>query len=130
MKISKEMILFIGVFLAVVLTGCLALPYFHFEDQRISFLTGCALGIINVAALYFSWKQILEKKNLVLSGGVIVFKYPLLGFIIYEVVHLKQISLGWFLTGMASVFPAAIISLLFWASRKPKIKKEISLRVD
>ncbi len=115
-------------FAIVLILSAVALYVLHLEAKAPSFFAGAGLAVLNVAALYFSWKKILEKKNLVLSVGVIVFKYPLLGFILYEVVHLKQISLGWFMVGMGSFLPAVLVSLFFWMM--PKKQKEISLKIE
>lgn len=115
-------------YLACLVMSFILLKINNLESVMISFFAGAGLAILNVAALYISWKKILEKKNLVLSVSVIVFKYPILGFLLYEVVHLKQISLGWFMVGMGTFLPAVLLSLIFWFS--PKKKKEVSLKID
>lgn len=119
---------FVFSYLVTAAISFAGLKIFHLEAVMISFFSGAALGVLNVAALYFTWKKILEKKNLVLSVSVIVFKYPLLGFILYAVVQLKQISLGWFMVGMGSFLPAVLFSLIFWFA--PKKQKEISLKIE
>jgi hypothetical protein len=119
------MIIFAVSFLITMLASYFALGYFNFHEFDISFYAGSALALFNVAVLYFSWKKILEKKNLVLSASVIVIKYPLLGFILYEVAHLKQISLGWFLVGMGTFIPAACLAGVWWSLTSPKIPEEI-----
>ncbi len=115
-------------YLACLVMSFILLKINNLESVMISFFAGAGLAILNVAALYISWKKILEKKNLVLSVSVIVLKYPILGFLLYEVVHLKQISLGWFMVGMGTFLPAVLLSLIFWFS--PKKKKEVSLKID
>ena len=121
---------FFIIFFGVLFLSFFLLKYFGLESALISFFSGAALGVINVAALYFTWKQILEKKNLVLSASVIVFKYPLLGFILYEVVHLKQISLMWFLIGMGTFIPAAVVTGIWLSITAPKISEaEVSLEI-
>ena len=113
-----------------LLVSYILLSHFNLHQYDLSFFAGSGLALINVAALYFSWNQILAKKNLVLSGGVIVIKYPLLGFILYEVVHLKQISLMWFLIGMGTFIPAAVVTGIWLSITAPKISEaEVSLEI-
>ena len=124
------MILFAVSFLITMLVSYFTLGYFDLHEADLSFFTGSILALFNVAVLYFSWKKILEKKNLVLSASVIVIKYPLLGFILYEAAHLKQISLGWFLVGMGTFIPAAFIAGIWWSITAPKLPpEEVDLKI-
>ena len=115
------MIVFASSFLLSMIASYFVLGHFQLHEFDLSFFSGAVLALMNVAALYFSWKKILQKKSLVLSASVIVIKYPLLGFILYEVVHLKQISLGWFLVGMGAFIPAAVVTAIWWSLTSPKI---------
>ncbi len=125
------MIVFGVSFFLSLLASYFILGHYQLHEYDLSFYSGAILALINVAALYFSWKKILEKKNLVLSGSVIVIKYPLLGFILYEVVHLKQISLGWFLIGMGTFIPAAVVTGIWWSITSPKMTdEELNLSVE
>ncbi len=109
----------------------IALKYLHYEQEMLSFFVGAILALLNVAVLYFSWKRMLLKKNLVLPASVIVFKYPILGFILYEVVHLKQIHLSWFLIGMGAFIPPAILTFAWWSLENRKgPASEISLKIE
>jgi hypothetical protein len=124
------MIIFAVSFLITMLVSYFTLGYFDLHEVDLSFFTGSVLALFNVAVLYFSWKKILEKKNLVLSASVIVIKYPLLGFILYEAAHLKQISLGWFLVGMGTFIPAAFIAGIWWSITSPKLPpEEVDLKI-
>ena len=114
------MIVFAASFLLSMIASYFVLGHFELHSFDLSFFAGAGLALINVAALYFSWKKILQKKSLVLSASVIVIKYPLLGFILYEVVHLKQLSLGWFLVGMGAFIPSAVLTAIWWSLTSPK----------
>jgi hypothetical protein len=74
----------------------------------ISISGGGALMLLNLFALVFSWPRILAKKSIALATGVIVFKFAILGWIIYEVVGGEALHIGWFAVGMATVVPAVV----------------------
>lgn len=75
----------------------------------ISFLVGYVILCLNLMALYFSWKGILEKKNLVLSAGVIVIKYTFLSLFLYQIVTTKLLDLKFFMLGLGMFLPASVI---------------------
>jgi hypothetical protein len=73
------------------------------ESAGVSFLMGALVSLINLAGLVFAWPLILAKKLVALSIGVIVFKFAILGWILYEVVHTSYVHTGWFAGGLAIV---------------------------
>ena len=56
------------------------------------------------------------KKNIALLVGVIVFKWPILIYVVFKLVGNNQASLGYFAAG----FSIWIISALVWAFSNPK----------
>jgi hypothetical protein len=77
-----------------------------------SFAAGGALSFLNLLLLAYAWPRLLQKKQVALSIGVIVFKFAILGWIIYEVVTRKLFQLGWFSAGLALVIASTVLSAL------------------
>jgi hypothetical protein len=96
------------IFLAaiVVIVACMA----RF-DQLVAFMVGATLITLNLGLLAFAWKNILAKKLVALSVGVIVIKYAILGIIVFFVVNYEGWSVGWFAAGMGTL----LISCVFHA---------------
>ena len=64
---------------------------------------------INVALMVFCWSLIFRKKFIALSIGVIVFKYAILGVMIYFAILKGWVSPLAFSLGIGMVVPAALI---------------------
>ena len=64
---------------------------------------------INVALMVFCWGLIFRKKFIALSVGVIVFKYAILGVMIYFAILKGWLSPLAFSLGIGTVVPAALI---------------------
>lgn len=80
-----------------------------------SFAAGASLAMLNLIALVFTWTHILKKKLVALSIGVIVFKFAILGWIIYRVVTGEIFQVGWFSAGLALVVLTALATALNFA---------------
>ncbi len=78
--------------------------------EALSFASGAGLSFLNLAALSVTWSLILAKKLIALALGVIVFKFAILGWILYEVVRSKYLLIGWFALGMGLVVVSALIA--------------------
>jgi hypothetical protein len=77
---------------------------------------GSILSLSNILVLFWGWKQILQKKRMDLSVGIIVCKYPTLGFIIYEIIHHNWVEPGWFVAGFSVILPVALATA-YWIKR-------------
>jgi len=97
MKILISVHLAFGVALTALFAGI------HGWNAAIGFATGASVSFLNVLILVSTWPRILAKKSVALSIGVIVFKFAILGWIIYEVVTEKPVHLGWFSAGLGLV---------------------------
>ncbi len=109
-------VFFLSYFIGAVV-GATALLIFNSQLAAVSFGAGCALMMLNVAALNFAWGRILSKKQVALPIGVIVIKYAILGFIIYYVAHQNLLLIPWFAAGFSLVLVSAVAST-FGASQR------------
>ncbi|MEK2643670.1 hypothetical protein [Bdellovibrio sp. BCCA] len=101
------------------LLGGLLLAYFYAPQQAFSFVAG-ALTILSsffLLGIGFGW--IFQKKLIALSIGIIVFKYAILGIIIFTLVKLSWFNPLWFALGVASFILSAIVYAL-----KEALKRE------
>jgi hypothetical protein len=76
---------------------------------------GVLLSLVNMGLLVFAWSRIFEKKQVALSIGVIVFKFAILGWIIYKVVSRQLFPLEGFAAGMGLVMISAVLTALRFA---------------
>lgn len=76
----------------------------------ISFAAGAAVTLFNFAVLVFGWPRILAKKQVAPATAAIVFKFAILGWILYLVAHSPAINLAWFAMGLATVIPSVIVT--------------------
>lgn len=103
--------------LAGIITGSL---YFAVgQSVAGAFAAGAGVSFLNLIFLALTWPRLLQKKQVALSTGVIVFKFAILGWIIYEVVARKLFHLGWFSAGLALVIVSTVVAALNEASDKP-----------
>lgn len=108
---------FLSYFLAAAI-GALALFIWHSSLAAISLVIGSLLMMLNVATLNFAWGRILTKKQVALPVGVIVIKYPILGFIIYHVATTNVLSVPWFAAGFTLLLLSAV-SVAIGSRQKP-----------
>lgn len=92
----------------VAVVGSLLVGYFCGAQQSYSFLIGAGLILLNFLLLGLAWKLIFAQKFVALSIGVIVFKYAILGIIIFKLVKNPWVSLLWFSMGVATFMIPAI----------------------
>lgn len=64
---------------------------------------------VNVGLMVLCWTLILRKKFIALSIGVIVFKYAILGMMVYYAIHKEWVTPLAFSLGIGMVVPAALI---------------------
>ena len=98
--------------MAFAIVGALLLFCFATPRETFSFIAGASIAGLNLVTLIYSWPRILAKKQVALSIGVIVFKFAILGWIIYVVATSKQFNLGWVAVGLALVIPSVLATTL------------------
>lgn len=91
--------------------------YFYFGVGFSANVTiGALIVLLNLAALSFSWKRIFSKKSIALAIFVIIFKYVILGMILWGLSVSGWLNVIGFLVGLASllfsVFTAMLIKSL------------------
>ena len=74
-----------------------------------SFLIGAAVIMLAVGLLTAGYSLIFKKKLVALAIGIIVFKYAILGIIIFQLVKKPWLSPLWFCLGIASFALTAVI---------------------
>jgi hypothetical protein len=116
-----KLILFVHAVLAVL--GAFALLFLNGKTASMSFAVGSGISLGNLLVLTQTWPRILAKKQVALAVGVIVFKFAILGWIIYEVATSTVFSLGWVAAGLALVLPS-ILASSFSASQTSTEKAE------
>ena len=83
-------------------------------EAALSFFAGACLAFVNLVVIAVTWTWILTKKLVALSTFAIVFKFAILGWIIWELVASGRIQIGWFGAGLA----VTVLSVLSMTLRK------------
>jgi hypothetical protein len=102
----KRVLLFQGLLLAI---GAVALYWCGPQQAAASYILGGFIVGGNFILLGSAWKMIFNKKQVALSVLIIVFKYAILGVIIYVLVNQKWLSPFWFAAGIASMMMASLV---------------------
>lgn len=76
-------------------------------------LIGTLLSFFNFALISWALKNIFLKKNIALSVSVIVFKWPILGYLLYILLRNKQLHVGGLAIGGSSLV-LAVVLLAVW----------------
>lgn len=98
----------------ITLLGGLALFPFCAPHQVLSFATGSLVILTSFFLLGIGFGLIFRKKLIALAIGIIVFKYAILGIIIFTLVKLSWFSPLWFVLGVSSF----ILSGIFYAAKE------------
>lgn len=93
-----------------MLLFCLGILFFGAKQHLFSFLVGSGGIWANLLILWAGWALIFRKKLVALAIGLIVFKYAILGIIMFKLVKQPWFEPGWFAAGVASF---VITSLLY-----------------
>ncbi len=93
----------------IILAGFLSLWFFGPRQSAESFLSGGLLITFNFILLGIGWNLVFRKKLVALSVLIIVFKYAILGVIIYQLVNQPWLLPFWFAAGVASIMIASIV---------------------
>lgn len=94
---------------------------FNAEHNLLSLMLGCGVIGLNLPLVFWSWGRIFRKKSIALAGSVIVFKYAILGVIIYLVTSRPELDGGSFLIGLTSIVPTMVVFTLRNAKNSQKI---------
>lgn len=79
----------------------------HYSD--VSFASGGLVVAANFILLGLGWNLVFRKKLIALSVLIIVFKYAILGIIIYQLVKQNWLLPLWFAAGVASIMLGSLI---------------------
>lgn len=77
-------------------------------SQAVACVAGCLLMAFNLVVMIWTWDRIFIKKSIALAAGVIVFKYAILGFIVYFLMARSEGQVVGFLVGLFSVVPTVV----------------------
>lgn len=88
--------------------GSILLGYFYAPQQAGSFAAGSLAIGLSFAMMAIGYALIFKKKMIALAIGIIVFKYAILGIIIFTLVKLSWFDPLWFSMGVASLVLSAI----------------------
>ena len=84
-----------------------------------SFASGGLLIGLDFLLLGIAWSWIFNKKLIALAVSLIVFKYAILGLIIYRLIKVMAINPFWFSMGVASFFLSALVYALWTNLSRP-----------
>tara|TARA_Y100000817_G_C16781120_1_gene510637 strand:+ start:95 stop:466 length:372 start_codon:yes stop_codon:yes gene_type:complete len=94
-----------------VVTVCVILLSFAtpiLQNIRWELIIGSSMSLLNFSLAGWCLKNIFIKKRVALSLGVIVFKWPILGLILYQlVIHMGFNPLG-LIAGVATLIPGVV----------------------
>lgn len=105
--------LFLIIQLVLTVIGGLILMELGKGGAAASFAVGSGLIFANVAVLAFVWFFVIQKKLIALSLMIIVFKYAILGVIIYKLLSYEWLNKGWLCVGLGSLVVTTLIYGIF-----------------
>lgn len=100
-----------------LLSGFAAYFYFNLEFS-LSLLLGGIIMLLNLAGFAFVWRLIFVKKSIALAVFVIIFKYVILGMILWGLVSAPWLRPVGFLLGMTSLVVAILFERLLTKLKK------------
>ena len=112
--------LFIWIQVAITVLGSLIIAETHTPEGAASFAAGSGLILLNIFSLVFTWSRVIQKKLVALSLVIIVFKYAILGFIIYKLLGTQWLHQGFFCVGLGSLVVTTLIYGIAVAFLAPK----------
>lgn len=99
---------FFVVFLVLSFFSIITVTYCFAYKVATSYSLGVGLSFINILLLYWAWKMIFQKKLIALAVSVIVFKYAILGVIIYYSIRSGNFSAQWMTVGFSILLPSVL----------------------
>ena len=101
----------------------LLLLAFSLNSQALGFsksvLIGSAISIGNLLGLYFIWKLIFSKKNVALAALAIIFKYVVLGLILWKMSLIQELNPIGLVLGLGTL----VVAVLLATAQKALLKK-------
>lgn len=94
------------------LIGSVILFIFYTPQHALSYVSGALVILMSFFFLGIGFGLIFKKKLIALAIGIIVFKYAILGIIIFTLVKLSWFNPLWFALGVASFILSAIVYAL------------------
>ncbi len=82
-------------------------------------LIGSAISIGNLLGLYFIWKLIFSKKNVALAALAIIFKYVVLGLILWKMASIQELNPIGLVLGLGIL----VVAVLLATAQKALFKK-------
>jgi hypothetical protein len=102
--------------------GAFAGYFFINTDFSASLMVGALIMLANLAGLAFLWRLIFSKKSIALAAFVIIFKYVILGIILWSLASVNWLKPIGFITGLASlVFGVVAATAIKAISKKSEI---------
>ena len=95
--------------LGLIIGGYFLAPHIGAQQHTLSYLFGSGLVLANLLILTLAWSLILRKKLVALAVTVIVFKYAILGVIIYRLLQDSMITALGFCVGLSTLMVTALI---------------------
>jgi hypothetical protein len=99
--------------IAVSLALAILLYSLRSSEAAIAFIFGSSVSFFNLLALAVVWPWILAKKLVALSIGIIVIKFAILGWILYEVATKNLVQVEWFAVGLGVVILTVLSASYF-----------------
>ena len=82
-------------------------------ETAVSCLFGGTVMVLNLFGLWFLWKLIFSKKSIALAVLVIIFKYLILGLILWNLNQIQWIRPLGFVLGLGSLVIGVLCTALF-----------------
>jgi hypothetical protein len=90
-----------------------ALSYWFLNSAfALSFMVGGLAMLANVVGLSLIWRLIFYKKSIALAVFIIIFKYLILGMILWSFASVKWLSPVGFVCGLAALLFAVLLAAL------------------
>lgn len=115
-KIVANASILFGLFLAGVCFFVLGV------EQAFSCLLGSAMMLINLLGLWILWTFIFSKKSIALAVLVIIFKYLILGLILWNLNQIQWMRPVGFIIGLSSLLLGVISAIIFKKLKSEKTK--------
>lgn len=106
----------------LILTFCICALFLIFLNQNvaISCLVTSILLIINLVGLYIFWRIVFFKKSIALGLLIIIFKYPLIAFCLWQMSRQSWVQPVGILASML-LFLASITGVVIYNHKKVNV---------
>ncbi len=82
-------------------------------ESAISCMFGGTVMVVNLFGLWFLWKLIFSKKSIALAVLIIIFKYLILGLILWNLNQIQWIRPMGFVLGLSSLLIGVVCTAIF-----------------